>query len=480
MTVLYSVILAGGSGSRLWPLSRETFPKQVFKLNNDFTLFQETFLRLTSLVDDKNIITTTNIKHSSAISEQLNELQAKYCRKEKYKLLTEPVCKNTAPSIAIAVKYIIQNKIFNEPYQYVLTVPSDHYIPDVNAFSEFISKGLKLAFEGYIVSFSRETDDINENFGYMTAKKNAKVYEIEKSALKVSEFIEKPSSADDIKKLNARHFINTGIYLFRADIFISELKKHAPSIHKQLEKLTVKTALPSVELSEYEKFDNISIDYALIEKTKKLVTIPFSEEWKDIGSWDSVYDISPKDENGNVYIGKTIDCGSENSLIYSTSKPVVTLGLKDTIVVETEDAVLISDKNDTSGIKNIYKKLNENNSKQKEIHKTVHRPWGYYTVLEEGTGFLTKCIVVNPKAKLSLQLHHHRSEHWIILEGEATVVKDNKTYTLQAGTSIDIGVEEVHSLQNLTSEQIKVLEVQQGDILDENDIERIKDIYGRV
>lgn len=480
MTVLYSVILAGGSGSRLWPLSRETFPKQVFKLNNDFTLFQETFLRLTSLVDDKNIITTTNIKHSSAISEQLGVLQEKYCRKEKYKLLTEPVGKNTAPSIAIAVKYIIQNKIFNEPYQYVLTVPSDHYIPDTNAFSEFISKGLKLAQEGYIVSFSQETDETNENFGYMTAKKNAKVSEIEKSALKVSEFIEKPSSSENIKKLSTRHFINSGIYLFRADVFMSELKKHAPAIHKQLEKLTVKTTLPSVELSEYEKFNDVSIDYALMEKTKKLVTIPFSAEWKDIGSWDSLYELSQKDENGNVYIGKVIDCGSGNSLIYSTSKPVVTLGLKDTIVVETEDAVLISDKNDSKSIKNIYKKLNENNTKQKEIHKTVHRPWGYYTVLEEGEGFLTKCIVVNPNAKLSIQLHHHRSEHWIILEGEATVIKGSETYKLRAGNCIDIAIEEIHSLQNLTSEQIKVLEVQQGDILDENDIERIEDIYGRV
>ena len=205
----------------------------------------------------------------------------------------------------------------------------------------------------------------------------------------------------------------------------------------------------------------------------------FRTDWKDIGSWDAVYELSNKDSKGNCFHGKVIDLNSENSLVYSTSKLVATVGLKDKVVVETEDAILVCDKNNTNGIKNIYKKLNGHNSSAKEIHKTVYRPWGYYTVLEEGNGFLTKCIVVNPHSKLSVQLHHHRSEHWIVLEGVATVLRGDKFNTLHSGDSIDIAIEEVHSLQNLTDEQIKILEIQQGDILDENDIERLEDIYGR-
>ena len=269
------------------------------------------------------------------------------------------------------------------------------------------------------------------------------------------------------------------MYMFSVDTFMKELESNSKDIYKLIKKEKVSLSIPSVPLNVYENMPDISIDYALMEKTKKLVTIPFDVEWKDIGSWEAVYDISKKDDNGNYISGNVLDISSENSMVLSTSKLVATMGLKDTVVVETEDAVMVCNKDDKDAVKNIYKKLNGKNSIAKEVHKTVYRPWGYYTVLEEGSGFLTKCITVNPEAKLSLQLHHHRSEHWIILEGVATVVKGDEVLTLNAGDSVDIAVEEVHSLQNLGTEQVKVLEVQQGDILDENDIERLQDIYGR-
>lgn len=222
---------------------------------------------------------------------------------------------------------------------------------------------------------------------------------------------------------------------------------------------------------------SVSVDKAIMEKSKKLVTIPFDIDWNDVGSWETVYELGKKDENGNFKSGNVIDMESENSLLLSTSKLVATLGLKDKIVVETEDALLVCDRKNTEGIKNIYKKVDK---ARKEVHKTVYRPWGCYTVLAEGDGFLTKCITVNPNAKLSLQKHFHRKEHWIVLNGEATVIKNCELYKLIPGESIDIDVEEIHSLQNLGTEQLKILEIQQGDILDENDIVRLQDIYGRV
>ena len=478
MATVFSVILAGGSGSRLWPLSRETYPKQMFKLDDEYTLFQQTFLRLASVIDDKNIITCANMKHASAIKEQLKTLQEKFSRQKEYKLLTEPLSKNTAPALTLSVKYI-QSLMLSNKSPIILVVPSDHIIPDRDQFAEIVSKGIKLAEAGYIVSFSKVTEEIDENFGYLKTRKNSKLEEIEATALKVVKFIEKPKSKEAKAELKGKKCVNTGIYMFSAETYLDELKKFEQKIYNIFSNEKITKTIPSVPLSTYEHISDISVDYAIMENTKKLVTIPFETEWKDIGSWDALYEIAEKDNNGNYFVGKTLDIDSENSMVYSTHKTVATLGLKDTVVVETEDAVLVCDKNNTNGIKNIYKKLNGKNTTAKEIHKTVYRPWGYYTVLEEGIGFLTKCIVVNPQAKLSIQLHHHRSEHWIILEGTATVVKGDKTYTLEAGTSIDIAIEEIHSLQNHHSEQLKVLEIQQGDILDENDIERLEDIYGR-
>lgn len=478
MTAIYCIILAGGLGSSLWPLSRQMHPKQMFKSDlEENTLFQKTFLRVASVIDDKKIITTTNVKNVSDIKQQLKILQEKFCRKDEYKVITEPDIKNTAPALAMAVEYIKEAKTFSKESPIVLTVPSDHYIPDREAFAQVIEKGVALAKEGYIVTYSSKTNTINENFGYIKARKNAKIAALEPEALKVTEFIEKPSTKKEKETLKGKYYVNTGIYMFSVETFLAELEKSAKEIYRLIKDTEAISEMPTIPLSVYKKMPSVSIDRAIIEKSKKLVTIPFNQEWKDIGSWDTIYELGKKDENGNYKEGNVLDIDSENSLFYSTSKLVATLGLKDTIVVETEDALLVCDRNKPEGVKKIYKKLSAG---AKEVHKTVYRPWGCYTVLAKGEGFLTKCITVNPNAKLSLQKHFHRKEHWIVLDGEATVIKDCELYKLSSGESIDIGIEEIHSLQNLGREQLKVLEIQQGDILDENDIVRLQDIYGRV
>ena len=269
--------------------------------------------------------------------------------------------------------------------------------------------------------------------------------------------------------------------MFKASVFKSEMKKHSNEIFDILEKAQVEeNNSPNIQYNVFENLPNISIDYALIEKSKKTVMLELECDWMDLGSWEAIYENSKKDENNNCFLGNVIDIDSKNSFVYATSKLVTTIGLNNTCIVETEDALLVCDKSKSNEVKKIYEKLKDINDETHKVHKTVYRPWGYYSVLQEGEGFLTKCICVNPHAKLSLQYHFHRSEHWVVLEGNAIVVKDNIEYNLTPGESIDIKIKETHSLQNPTNKPLKILEVQKGDILDENDIVRLSDLYGRV
>ena len=481
MSNLFSVILAGGSGSRLWPLSREMHPKQLLKMNDDYTLFQSTFLRLIGDVDDKNIITVTGIKHESSVKQQLNELKEKFCRKSDYKIVTEPVSKNTAPALALATKYITDNLVKNDSDPIILSVPSDQLILDEKCFSDAIEEGIKLAEEGYIVTYGVKPQKADTGLGYIKIKKDKKVSQYCAEAHKVAEFIEKPELEDAESFVKSdKYFWNSGILMFKASTLMTELKKHSPEIYKAIKDVKIDTSAPSIPYQEFEKMPDISIDYALMEKSKKLVMLPMNCYWYDMGSWEAIYEISDKDENGNYITGNVIDLGSKNSLIYSTSSLVTTIGLEDTIVVETEDAILVCDRAKAQDVKELYNDLKSKNDTVHSVHKTMYRPWGYYTVLQEGEGFLTKCIMVNPGAKLSLQLHHHRSEHWVVLEGTAKVIKGKEEFILSSGESIDLAVEEVHSLQNPYKEPLKILEVQRGEILDENDIVRLEDAYGRV
>ena len=275
MATLYSVILAGGAGSRLWPLSRVAYPKQNLKFDDEYTLFQQTFLRLVMFSDDKNIITATNVKHISAIKDQLKTLKEKFGRKTDYKIIAEPEFRNTAPALALSVKYINDNAIYTGESPIIIAVPSDQIIPEKELLCSLIKKGIKLAENGYIVSFATPTEEIDENFGYIKARKNQNVSDVETSALKVTNFIEKPKTKAQKELLRGKFYRNSGIYMFSAKTFLNELKKNAPDLYKLTEKENIKISIPSVELNSYEKFKDISIDYALMEKTKKLAMLPF-------------------------------------------------------------------------------------------------------------------------------------------------------------------------------------------------------------
>ena len=462
--MMYGIILAGGSGSRLWPLSRELCPKQLLNITGEKSLLQATFERLQHLMPDENILNITNTKHLANVRMQLKDYYAAPI------ILSEPVSKNTAPAAAVSVKYISENKNSDE---IILVVPSDHLIHDVQKFSEAIEKGKQLAEQGFVVTFGVEPSYCETGFGYI--KTSEKIDD----GFKVEKFVEKPDSATAQKYLQDKTmFWNSGIFMFKPSVFFNELKEHAPEIFGIIEKIDFKNS-EEIPFVEFDKMPNISLDYALMEKSDNLVMIKLESDWKDVGSWDAIYDISRKDKDGNVFVGHVLDEDSKNSLVYSSSKLVATIGLEDVVLVETEDAILACSKDKTQDVKHIYETLKQQNDNTHLVHKTVYRPWGFYTVIAQGEGFLTKIIHVNPKQRLSLQSHNHRSEHWVVLNGTAKVVLDSKELILNSGHSIDIPVKAIHSLQNPYDEAVEVIEVQKGNPLVEEDIIRYEDIYGR-
>ncbi len=462
---MYGIILAGGSGSRLWPISRELYPKQLLNLNSDKSLLQATFERLKTCIPEQNIISITNTKHTSNIRMQLSGLT------KSPVILSEPVAKNTAPAIAACTKYIIQTSN-SDPI--IIVAPSDQFIKDNKKFQDTVKKGEKLAQEGYIVTFGIEPSYPETGFGYINT--GDKIDE----GFKVKEFVEKPELETAKKYLNeGTYFWNSGIFMFKASTFLQETEKHAPEIMKILNEFDFSKS-NEIPFVAFDKMPNISVDYAVMEKSDKIALVKLESDWNDLGSWSSIYDISNKDENGNVFIGHVLDKNSKNSFVYSSSKLVATIGLEDTIIVETEDAVLACKKDQAQNVKQVYETLKKQNDNTHLIHKTVYRPWGFYTVIAQGKGFMTKIIHVNPGQKLSLQSHNFRSEHWVVLTGKAKVILEAKESILSPGHSIDIPLKAIHSLQNPFEEDLEVIEVQKGDPLIEEDIIRYEDMYGRV
>ena len=463
---MYGLILAGGSGSRLWPLSRELYPKQLLNIQNSQSLLQSTFLRLKECINPENIISMTGVKHLSNVRYQLSMLT------NNPVVLSEPISKNTAPAIILGCKYILETA---KNDSIVLVVPSDHSIRDIKSFIETVKEGEKIAERGYIVTFGIKPSYPETGYGYI----NTSDEKIE-NGYKVNRFVEKPDVQMAEKYIkDGNYYWNGGIFMFKASVLLEQTSKYAPDIYKNLKNFDF-TKSSEIPYIEFDKMPSISIDYAVMEKSDKIALVELKSDWNDLGSWKSIYDVSKKDENGNVKIGHVLDEGSKNSLVYSQSKLVATIGLEDIILVETEDAVLACKADKSQDVKKIFDTLKKQNDTTHKVHKTVYRPWGYYTVLGEGKGFLTKMIHVNPAQKLSVQSHNHRSEHWVVLEGKAKVVLEGKELILSPGHSIDIPVKAIHSLQNPYEEDLKIVEVQKGDILIEEDIVRYEDMYGRV
>lgn len=455
---MFGVILAGGSGSRLWPLSRELYPKQLLNLYSTESLLQSTFERLNRFIPANNIISVTNTKHSSNVKMQLGQLS------EQSIILSEPISKNTAPAIALSVKYIIENSDNDET---ILVVPSDLLIENNELFEKSIKKAQEFVNQGFIVTFGVKPTYPETGFGYIKSYNG-----------KVVQFSEKPNKETAEKYMQAgSYFWNSGIFMFNVSTIIKELEKHCPEISAIIKNLNCSG---DISFTEFDKMPNISIDYALMEKSDNIAMVELESDWKDLGSWQSIYEVSPKDNNGNVFVGHVLDRDSKDSFVYSSSKLVATIGLEDTVVIETEDAILACKKDKTQDVKQIYETLKQQHDDTQKVHKTVYRPWGFYTVIAEGKGFQTKIIHVNKGQKLSVQSHNHRSEHWVVLSGMAKVVLEGQDHILSPGHSIDIDVRAIHSLQNPFDEDLEIIEVQKGEILSEDDIIRYEDMYGRV
>lgn len=460
-----SIILAGGSGSRLWPLSREEYPKQLLAFENNESLLQKTFNRLNLFSQVPDIVTVTNIKHYSNIKLQLNQIDNSNI------VIGEPFGKNTAPAIASTLQYFVEKGCKEDV---VLIVPSDHLIKDTAAFSKTVEKGEKLAKQGYIVTFGIKPTYPETGYGYIKTEKPLS------EGYKVETFVEKPNLETAQKYLESgKYYWNGGIFMGKISTFLNEFKKYAPNIYTHLKSLDFSNST-QIAYSIYEKMPSISIDYAIMEKSDKIALVELQSDWNDLGSWQSLYNVKEKDENGNVLTGKVIVDNVKNSFIYSQKEIVALSSLENIILVETEDAIMACKLDESQNVKKLYSKLKEQESDTIKLHKTVFRPWGYYTCMDSGEGYLTKTICVMPKHKLSIQSHNHRSEHWIVLQGKALVLKDGKEYNVYAGDSIDIPLGVKHSLQNPYDEDLKIIEIQKGDYLSEDDIIRYEDCYGRV
>ena len=461
---MHGIILAGGSGSRLWPLSRELYPKQLLKVNSDKSLLERTYERLMSIMDKDNILAITNAKHLNDVKLQLTEYT------KDVRILSEPIAKNTAPAIAVATKFLLD---FNTD-DVIVVLPSDHLIEDTKKFASTIEKAQKLAREGYIVTLGVKPTNPGTGFGYI--KTGSPLSE----GYRVDSFKEKPdlkTAQEYVKEGN--YYWNAGIFVFKASIFMETLRKTSPEIYNITQLFNFKSQ-EDIDYMSFDKYPSISVDYAVMEHADNIAMVEMESDWNDLGSWDAVYEINKKDEHNNVKIGNVVEQDCENSMLYSSGRLLAGVGLKDIVIVETSDAILACDKKDTQGVKKVFEKLKETNNETHRIHTTVYRPWGYYTILNQGEGYLTKMICVSRKGQLSLQSHNHRSEHWVVLSGIARVTLDDKVFMLKAGSSIDIPVKAIHQLSNPYDSELKIIEVQKGDKLVEEDIVRYKDIYGRV
>ncbi len=456
-----TIILAGGSGTRLWPLSRNRFPKQFIKLNgSEHSLFQQTFLRSLLLCDVNDILVVTNRDYKFLVMGSVKELGYDY---PEDNILVEPVGKNTLPAIYAGVDRIVKSGEDN-----VVVFPSDHMIAEPGVFAEIIQLSEALAKEN-IITFGIEATNPVTGYGYISpsaAKLNGYV---------VESFKEKPTQENAEKYIEKGYFWNAGIFMFNTELFIEEMRRYAPDILRAFES--------SGDMEEaFDKIEQgISIDYGILEKSSKVAVVQADIGWNDLGSFDSVYDVFDKDENGNIVAEDNILIDSKNNLIHSEKGKIITaVGVEDMIVIDNRDALLICKKDESQKVKDIVDILKERNDQRRDYHIRDYRPWGDYKILEEEDGaFKIKRIKVNPDNQLSYQYHHHRSEHWIVVRGMAKVTVDDVPHMVPAGESIFFKAGQKHRLENPGKIDLEIIEVQMGSYLEEDDIVRLNDQYGR-
>lgn len=472
------VILSGGSGTRLWPLSRSNYPKQFLPITEEKTLFQLTLERITKLnhaIDNfQSPIIVTNENHRFIVAEQLRQ------QKMNAKILLEPLARNTAPAIAAAAELALSYG--DDPV--LLILAADHVIQQQEAFNDAIQAGLDAAESGLLVTFGIVPTSPEIGYGYIKASDSI-AKDNTKKAYTVEQFVEKPDALTAQQYLDQGSYLwNSGMFMFKASVYLQELQKFNSAIAIQAKesfKLS-KNDLDFVRLDQesFKKSPDDSIDYAVMEKSDRVVVVPLQANWSDVGAWKSVWEVSSKDQNGNVCRGDTIAVNTNNSLIHAESRLVSVLGLEDVVVIETPDAVLVANKNKVQDIKKIVEKLKSSQRTEVDTHRKVYRPWGCYDSIDNGKRHQVKCITVNPGQKLSLQMHHHRAEHWIVVSGTARIHKGKETFLLTENESVYIPLGETHALENPGKVPLELIEVQSGSYLGEDDIVRFEDLYGRV
>ena len=462
------IILSGGSGTRLWPLSRKLHPKQFINLVNDTTLFQDTILRLPKDVADPLII--CNEEHRFLAAEQLRQIH-----KNSNGIILEPIGKNTAPAIALAALKFVNNG--EDPLLLVLS--ADHLIQDTDAFHQSIKIAEKLAEKDKLVTFGIVPDKAETGYGYIQADINNTT-----DSYNIQSFTEKPNQEDAQKYLDSGNYLwNSGMFMFKASIYLQELEKFEPEILTSCKK-SCQTEYKDKDFirlnnDEFRQCPEQSIDYGVMEHTEGAMVVPLDANWSDIGSWDALWDAKNKDSNGNVSEGDVILNGVKNTYTYSSNRLVSAIGVSDLVIVDTQDALLIADKNHSQNIKNIVNQLKKENRSEAENHRKVLRPWGYYDSIDVDDGFQVKRILVNPGAKLSLQKHQHRAEHWVVVKGVATITRGDDVFVLKENQSTYIPKGEVHRLENTEETDLEIIEIQTGDYLGEDDIIRLEDDYQR-
>ncbi|MEW6088378.1 MAG: mannose-1-phosphate guanylyltransferase/mannose-6-phosphate isomerase [bacterium] len=475
-------ILAGGSGTRLWPMSRRNYPKQFLKINNGKSFLQQTIARLSGLVSLKDIIFITNDKYQFHVKSDISEILR--CTQDEQAntpahIILEPMSKNTAPAIALGVKYCIE-KLGCGLDELIYVLPSDQMIKneDEDMFKKYMKYAEEVAKDNYMATFGIKPLKPETGYGYIKVRRlkeegrRKKAEEI--NYLKVEKFVEKPDRETAQKYVDSGdYYWNSGMFAFTIGTAIKELNKHAPQIGEFLDKNF------DDMLKEFGRMPSLSIDYAVMEKSDKVAVIPMDLYWNDIGSWDSFFEILEKDESGNAKIGDILTTDTKNCLIIGDKRLIATVGLEDCLVVDTADATLIAKKGCSQKVRDVIGKLEKDNRKEAVEHTCTYRPWGSYTVLEEGGRYKIKRIIVNKNAKLSLQRHKHRSEHWVVIKGIAKVTIGEKELIVRENESAYIPKTAVHRLENQGETSLEIIEVQNGEYLGEDDIERIDDIYGR-
>ena len=470
MSKIIPVILSGGSGTRLWPLSRALYPKQLHQLYSDNSMLQETAKRVSS-EDFGQPIIICNVEHRFIIAEQLLES----CITPET-IILEPVSRNTAPAAAVAALMLGEK----DPDALMLLLPSDHLIADEAAFARACTTAANVAKDGALVTFGIKPDSPETGYGYIRQGEKMS----DGKCFKISQFVEKPDRKTAEGYVASNEYLwNSGMFMFSASLYLEELSRLQPETVVACKKAIAEgvSDLDFFRLDEnnFSQAKSDSIDYAVMEHTKKSAVVPVDMGWNDVGSWSSLWGVSDKDNNGNVLHGDVISIDASSSYIRTSGPMVAAIGINDMVIVCTDDAVLIAPKDRAQQVKDVVDQLKNDNREEATLHSRVYRPWGWYQRIDSGAGFQAKQLMIAPGRILSLQSHQHRAEHWVVVSGTARVTKGDETFDLETNQSTYIPQGVKHRLENASSELLRIIEVQSGSYLGEDDIERFEDVYGR-